>query len=160
MFESFRNSFKKIRFYFRTKWNITDYIIEVNNIIHNVPSPINDSISIESRLTRSDRYLCLTNQDHFCIFIKETDAENILFNNNDIYDKKFNVINVSYLRRYRITKIVIGDVYNKTTPSTVKIKFIETIMYNNFVIYLVYYVDLDQMDPLYNDLLNYNTIKG
>ncbi len=141
---------KKIRFYANTKWDIKDLCINIEEITPLIDSPLNKD---------NYTYTCFRNRQGYCVYVP-TKYQEKFFENNDIYNKDYNLINISELRRHKVKRSIKTDVYTNVSPAIVKVKYIETVDIHNIKIYLVYSTDLDYEDDAYKDLVNYNRIKG
>ena len=140
---------KKMRFYYKTDWNIGDFFITVDEKFEKQKSPIDENSNI--------LYTCYRNREGYCIY--EPDRSNFL-DIKEFYNKEYNIINLSSIRRYKIKRYIKTDVYTNTTPAVVKVKYVELIQYNGIKYYAVYITDLDYEDEAYKDLINYSKIKG
>ena len=143
---------KRIKLCLSNKWEFNDYFINVKNIVDEQKCPIEDS-------DNKTNYICLRDYEGFNLYIQSKDIDNI-YKIKSIYNYKYNLLNISELRRHKTRRNVLGLVYNSTSPATVKIKCIEYIHYKEYTMYLVYVIDLNYNDNLYADLLNYKYIEN
>ena len=147
---SIREVIKKFLLYKRNSWKFTDYFIEMKNTIEFGEGPIEEK--------KDFNYACIRDYNGFCIYIPENYLD-IILDDKNYCSKDYGLINVSELMRHKVKRDITGQTYSKTTPPAVKLKIIEYINIEKVLIYLVYAVDLDYDDKLYNDLLNYAAIK-
>lgn len=143
---------KRVKLCLKNKWEFNDYFVDVKNIVDDQKCPVDGDED------KTD-YTCLRCYEGFSLYIQSKDIDSI-YKIKNIYNYKYNLLNISELRRHKTRRNVIGQVYNSTSPSVVKIKCIEYIHYNEYTMYLVYIINLNYNDNLYTDLLNYKIISS
>lgn len=141
--------FKKLRFFIKTGWSLQSLVTEVKDKVANQPSPFDDE--------DDEIYTCLRNREGFCLYIPQ-DKVSIVLSNPDISYDRFNLINVTALRKYSVKRNIIGEVYNKTNPPIARIKVAEDIKIKDIRLCLIYSMNLSVNDELYADLVNYHQI--
>lgn len=142
---------KKFRLYKRTCWKVTDYLMEIHTINDGQKNPVDNK--------DNDTYVCFRDLAGYSLYIPENCLEKF-YNTVDFYCKEYNLINLTEMKRHRIKRNYTSDVYDKITPATVKLKFVDYLGINEKKIYIIYTTDLEFNDDLYNDLINYHKIEG
>lgn len=157
----FRDILKRIKLYKHSTWKLTDFFIEVKNMVTNQISPLSSLFNKdkdESEYISGQEYTCIRNFEGFSLYVPSNDLNKFLSLDN-IYNKEFNLLNMSEVRRYKVSRKVLANVYDRISPPTVKVKIVEGVIIKNISAYLVYTMDLTYNDPLYNELLNYTKIE-
>ena len=86
---------KRIKLLNKQGWIFTDYFIESKNIIHNQVDPTNPN--------NDEEFTCIRNYDGFSIYLDTNSLDNF-YNNKSTYNKDYELINISELRRRRKTR--------------------------------------------------------
>ena len=135
-------------------WELTDEIIKIKDIIYNIKP------EFSSRFNIDDTYVCMRDMglNNTSIFIKHDDMAS--FKNNDlIYNKNNNLINVSELKKYVIKKDAYSAIANRSVPPAVNIKLVYECKYMDIELYVEKTFILQQDASLFRDLLNFQSLK-
>lgn len=144
---------KKIRLFSKSKWKISDHLVEAKDISDIIKAPIDNHPYFENKKCK-----CIRDIEKYCLYITTEDYDKII-NNPELFSKDFNILNLSQVRRYTTKRNYTASVYDRVSPPSVKIKLIEYISINKIELLLVKTIDLNYDDELFSDLVNYHKIE-
>ena len=135
-------------------WKLTDEVIKIKDIVHNVTP------EFSSRFNVNETYTCMRDMElnNSSIFIKKEDIEKF----KDIrlvYDRNNDFVNLSLLKRYVIMKDAYTIIANRSVPAAVNIKLIYYCNIMDINLYIEKTFRLQQDATLFKDLLNFQQLK-
>ena len=135
-------------------WKLTDEVIKIKDIVHNVTP------EFSSRFNVNETYTCMRDMElnNSSIFIKKEDVEKF----KDIrlvYDRNNDFVNLSLLKRYVIMKDAYTIIANRSVPAAVNIKLIYYCNIMDINLYIEKTFRLQQDATLFKDLLNFQQLK-
>lgn len=132
-------------------WSITDQIISIKDITHNIHPEFSSKFSIANKT-----YTCLRNMNGINVYILEGNYDK-LRKIKLIYDETSDLINLSILKQYTILEKVYPMIANKVVPPAVNIKFVYCCNIMNINIFIEEVFILDQNTELFKELLIYKS---
>lgn len=159
MAKQLRRFINRLKFLFKTNWNIGNTIIEIRDISDNHPCPLDNNIKEYKYISNNeDKFVCIRDIRGTCLYIP-SDKTDIIFNDPFFYYKPSKLLNLTHIRIYTINRNIKAKVYNKINPPEVKLLTTESVVIGGYEMYIISIKDLYHNDDLYNDLVNYHRIE-
>jgi hypothetical protein len=135
-------------------WKLTDEVIKIKDVVPNITPEFSSRYIIE------DSFVCMRDLElnNTCIYIKEEDVEKFK-EIKLVYDYQQDLVNLTILKKYIISKDAYSVVANRSVPAAVNIKLVYYCNIMNINLYIEKTFRLQQDATLFKNLLNFENLK-